>query len=267
MPNTIYCVPVTGPVPYDEALAWQRRLARERIDGVRDEDLLLLLEHEPVVTLGRGARDGNLVAAPDLLAAAGIATAEVERGGAVTYHGPGQLVGYPILDLTRWRQDLHWYLRQVEEALIQALERLGVEGFRVAGYTGVWVGDPAGAESAADRAAGRARKIASIGVHVSRWVTWHGFALNVTREPLEKFGLIVPCGIPEVRMTCLEQEAAPHDFATVREAIRGGFESAFDADVELTPAVESGADLSDLAALTDSSDPSDRTSLTTGAAR
>ena len=267
MPNTITCVPVTGPVPYDEALAWQRRLARERIDGVRDEDLLLLLEHEPVVTLGRGARDGNLVAAPELLAAAGIATAEVERGGDVTYHGPGQLVGYPILDLTRWRQDLHWYLRQVEEALIQALDSLGVEGFRVAGYTGVWVGDPAAAESAADRAAGRARKIASIGVHVSRWVTWHGFALNVTREPLEKFGLIVPCGIPDVRMTCLEQEGAPHDFATVREAIRGGFESAFDADVELTPAVEPGADLSDLAVLTDSSNPSDRTSLTTGAAR
>jgi lipoate-protein ligase B len=98
-------------------------------------------------------------------------------------------------------------------------------------------------------------------------VTWHGFALNVTREPLEKFGLIVPCGIPDVRMTCLEQEGAPHDFATVREAIRGGFESAFDADVELTPAVEPGSDLSGQGDLPDPSDLSERTSLTTGAAR
>lgn len=247
MPNTIHVVPVTGLVPYDAGLTWQRRLARQRIDGERDEDLLLLLEHEPVVTLGRGAADANLVAAPELLAAAGIATAEVERGGDVTYHGPGQLVGYPILDLGRWRKDLHWYLRRVEEGLIRALASLGVLGFRVPGYTGVWVGDPAGAASAANRAAGRARKIASIGVHVSRWVTWHGFALNVTREPLEKFGLIVPCGIPDVRMTCLEQEGASHDFTAVREAIRAGFGSAFDATAELTVAVEPGAELTGMA--------------------
>jgi len=250
MSNSIFVVPVTGLVPYADGLAWQRRLARERIDGARDADLLLLLEHEPVVTLGRGAGEGNLVAGPDLLAAAGVATAEVERGGDVTYHGPGQLVGYPILDLGRWRHDLHWYLRQVEEALIQALASLGLEGFRVPGYTGVWVGNPEGAESAADRAAGKARKIASIGVHVSRWVTWHGFALNVTREPLEKFNLIVPCGIPDVQMTCLEQEGASIDSATVNEAIRGGFASAFDAAVEFTPAVESGAELPDINTLT-----------------
>ena len=262
MRNTILIVPVTGQVPYDVGLAWQRRLARQRIDGERQENLLLLLEHEPVVTLGRGATEGNLVAAPELLAAAGIATAEVERGGDVTYHGPGQLVGYPILDLGQWRKDLHWYLRQVEEALIHALSSLGVRGFRVPGYTGVWVGDPAGADSAADRAAGRARKIASIGVHVSRWVTWHGFALNVTREPLEKFGLIVPCGIPDVRMTCLEQEGAPHDADTVHEAIRGGFASAFGAVVEITSAVEPGADL---ARGFGSTDPADHTDIPTGA--
>ena len=249
MPNTIFVVPVTGLVPYHDGLAWQRRLARERIDGARDDDLLLLLEHEPVVTFGRGAREENLVAAPGLLAAAGIATAEVERGGDVTYHGPGQLVGYPILDLGRWRKDLHWYLRQVEEALIVALGSLGVEGFRVPGYTGVWVGDPAGTGSAADRSAGRARKIASIGVHVSRWVTWHGFALNLTREPLEKFGMIIPCGIPDVRMTCLEVEGAPHSVSTVQEALRGGFASAFEASVEIMPAVEPGAEIPDLPAV------------------
>jgi len=266
MPNRILVVPVTGPVPYDTGLAWQRRLARQRIDGQRDEDLLLLLEHEPVVTLGRGATEGNLVAAPELLAAAGIATAEVERGGDVTYHGPGQLVGYPILDLGQWRKDLHWYLRQVEEALIHALSSLGVRGFRVSGYTGVWVGDPEGADSAVDRAAGRARKIASIGVHVSRWVTWHGFALNVTGEPLEKFGLIVPCGIPDVRMTCLEQEGAPHDSDTVREAIRAGFGSAFDAAAELTAAVEPGADLVGVSGSAGVSASVDLTDIETGAA-
>ena len=266
MPNTILVVPVTGQVPYDVGLAWQRRLARERIAGERSENLLLLLEHEPVVTLGRGATEGNLVAAPELLAAAGIATAEVERGGDVTYHGPGQLVGYPILDLGQWRKDLHWYLRQVEEALIHALSSLGVRGFRVAGYTGVWVGDPAGADSEVDRAAGRARKIASIGVHVSRWVTWHGFALNVTGEPLEKFELIVPCGIPDVRMTCLEQEGATHDPDTVREAIRAGFGSAFDAAAELTAAVEPGADLVGVSGSAGVSANVDLTDIETGAA-
>ena len=241
--NTIHIVPVHGLVPYEDGLARQRRLARRKIEGELEDDLVLLLEHEPVVTLGRGSESANLVAGPELLAAAGIATAEVERGGDVTYHGPGQLVGYPILDLQRWRKDLHWYLRQVEEALIVALAELGLTGFRVPGYTGVWVGDPDGAVSPADRAAGRARKIASIGVHVSRWVTWHGFALNVTPEPLEKFGLIVPCGIPDVRMTCLEHEGAAIDPERLREAIAAGFAAAFEAEVSVGPAVLPGEDL------------------------
>ncbi|MDT8436682.1 MAG: lipoyl(octanoyl) transferase LipB [Gemmatimonadota bacterium] len=249
MTRTIYAVPVFGLVPYHAGLAWQRELARDRMEGRSDADLLLLLEHEPVVTLGRGAREANLVASPELLAAAGVTTAEVERGGDVTYHGPGQLVGYPILDLSGWRRDLHWYLRQVEEALITALGELGLEGFRVPGYTGVWVGDPAGAGSEAERAAGRARKIASIGVHVSRWVTWHGFALNVTREPLERFSLIVPCGIPSVRMTSLAAEGRTSDAGAVYEAVRTGFARAFEAEVPLadpvrvgeTPRIEAGA--------------------------
>ncbi|MCL7983192.1 MAG: hypothetical protein M8862_11765, partial [marine benthic group bacterium] len=119
---------------------------------------------------------------------------------------------------------------------------LGLKGFRVPGYTGVWVGDPEGAETAADRARGRARKIASIGVHVSRWITWHGFALNLTREPLEKFGLIVPCGIPDVRMTCLANEGAPTDMDRVREAITAGFALAFDAETATVAEVEAGAE-------------------------
>lgn len=243
MTNSIALIPVTGRVPYEDGLAWQRRLAREKIDGVLSEDLVLLLEHEPVVTLGRGSESANLVAGPELLAAAGIATAEVERGGDVTYHGPGQLVGYPILDLQRWRKDLHWYLRQVEETLIVALAELGLNGFRVPGYTGVWVGDPDGAALPADRAAGRARKIASIGVHVSRWVTWHGFALNVTPEPLQKFGLIVPCGIPDVRMTCLESEGASTEPVRIRQAIAAGFAAAFEAETSVAGAVLPGEDL------------------------
>ena len=246
MTNAITLVPVRGLVPYGDGLAWQRRLARAKIDGSLDADLLLLLEHEPVVTLGRGSESTNLVAAPELMAAAGIATAEVERGGDVTYHGPGQLVGYPIFDLQGWRKDLHWYLRQVEEALIVALAELGLVGFRVPGFTGVWVGDPDGAASPADRAAGRARKIASIGVHVSRWVTWHGFALNITPEPLEKFGLIVPCGIPDVQMTCVENEGASTDPERLREAVATGFAAAFEAEVAVAPAVSPGDDLSGL---------------------
>lgn len=246
MMNAITLIPVTGRVPYAEGLTWQRRLARAKIDGELDDDLLLLLEHEPVVTLGRGTESENLVAAPELLASAGVTTAEVERGGDVTYHGPGQLVGYPILDLGRWRKDLHWYLRQLEEALIVALGQLGVAGFRVSGYTGVWVGEPDGAASAVDRAAGRARKIASIGVHVSRWVTWHGFALNVTREPLEKFGLIVPCGIRDVRMTCLGDEADSTDPGQVQHALSHGFGQAFEAEVRIGPSVEAGVELSRL---------------------
>lgn len=243
MTNSIQLIPVEGLVPYEDGLAWQRRLAREKIDGLLHEDVVLLLEHEPVVTMGRGSESANLVAGPELLAAAGITTAEVERGGDVTYHGPGQLVGYPLLDLQRWRKDLHWYLRQVEEALIVALARLGLTGFRVPGYTGVWVGDPDGAASPADRAAGRARKIASIGVHVSRWVTWHGFALNVTPEPLQKFGLIVPCGIPDVRMTCLENEGASTEPGLLRQAIAAGFAAAFEAEVRIGPSVEAGAEI------------------------
>ena len=192
------------------------------------------------------------------MAARGVATAEIERGGDVTYHGPGQLVGYPILDLARYRKDLHWYLRSVEEALVAALGELGLPAFRVPEHTGVWVGDreavaaagAPGAEEAgtptegtgSDReaavaravAAGRVRKVASIGVHVSRWVTWHGFALNVTGEALENFDLIVPCGIEGVTMTSLEDKGVRGirpGSRRLREAVARGFAGAFAARV------------------------------------
>ena len=175
-----------GLVPYAAALEWQRRLARERIAGAQPHDVLLLLEHPPVVTLGRASH------AEHVLRPEGVELFEIERGGDVTYHGPGQLVGYPILDLRQHRQDLHWYLRTLEQALIDALASLAIPAERHPGYTGVWTG-------------GRQRKIASIGIHVKQWVTWHGFALNVTTD-LSAFDRIVPCGIPGVVMTSVERE-------------------------------------------------------------
>ena len=179
-----------GIVPYGTALERQRALAEDRIAGRLADDLLLLLEHPPVVTLGRGARESSMPLAPELLRRRGIEVFDIERGGDVTYHGPGQLVGYPIFDLTRHRQDLHWFLRQIEEALIVTLRRFDIPGERREGYTGVWTAG---------------RKIASIGIHVRQWVTWHGFALNVTTD-LTPFSLIVPCGIQDVVMTSVAKE-------------------------------------------------------------
>jgi lipoyl(octanoyl) transferase len=207
-----------GTVPYAEALELQRAAARARIAGEIAEDVLLLLEHPPVVTLGRSSKDRHLVASPELLAARGVELHEVERGGDVTFHGPGQLVGYPIVDLKRHRQDLHWYLRQVEAALIDASGALGVAAGRVQGYTGVWT------------AYGR-RKIASIGVHARDWVTWHGFALNVSTD-LSYFGLIVPCGIQGVEMTSVARELGrPVEMAEVESVVAQAFGRAF----HLTP--------------------------------
>ena len=177
-------------MPYSAALEMQRSAARARIAGGLDEDLLLLVEHPPVVTLGRSSKAQHLHASPALLAARGVELHEVERGGDVTFHGPGQLVGYPIIDLKRHKQDLHWYLRQVEAALIVALATFGIVGERSTGYTGVWTGG---------------RKLASIGVHARDWVTWHGFALNVSTD-LSYFDLVVPCGISAVEMTSVARE-------------------------------------------------------------
>lgn len=206
-------IEIDGLTDYVRALEWQRELARLRATGHLEDDLLLLLEHPHVITLGRGARESNVLTPGPRLAELGVEVHEVERGGDVTYHGPGQLVGYPILDLRQHRQDLHWYLRQVEAALVGGLSELGIEAGRVPGYTGVWVGD---------------RKIASIGVHVGRWVTWHGFALNVTTD-LSYFDLIVPCGIQAVRMTsvALETGRVPDD-QEVRATVARAFASTFD---------------------------------------
>ena len=181
-----------GLVPYGRALEMQREIARKRISGELEQDVLLLMEHPPVITMGRSAKQNHLLASPELLAARGVELFEVERGGDVTFHGPGQLVGYPIIDLKRHKRDLHLYLRQVEEALIQALDVIGIPSERTPGYTGVWT---------------KGRKIASIGVHARDWVTWHGFALNVSTD-LSYFDLMVPCGIQAVTMTSVRREIA-----------------------------------------------------------
>jgi lipoyl(octanoyl) transferase len=199
-----------GTIPYSEALNWQRELAEDRIAGRLSHDVLLLLEHPPVVTLGRNSH------AAHVLQPAGIDVFEVERGGDVTFHGPGQLVGYPILDLHAYKQDLHWYLRTIEQALIEALGVLGIPAERNPGLTGVWT---------------RGRKIASIGIHVKQWVTWHGFALNVTTD-LTHFERIVPCGIPGVEMTTVEREGGRGMgeglWQASISAVVQGFEKAFD---------------------------------------
>jgi lipoyl(octanoyl) transferase len=201
-----------GVVPYADALEWQRALAQARIDGRLPHDVLLLLEHPAVVTLGRNSHPDHLISRD------GVEVFEIERGGDVTFHGPGQLVGYPIIDLSHHKADLHWYLRTLEQALIDALAELGIAAERNPGYTGVWTRE-------------RGRKIASIGIHVKQWVTWHGFALNVTTD-LSQFERIVPCGIPGVEMTSVERETGQGKGETelwdeaVAAVIRG-FEQAF----------------------------------------
>ena len=205
---------------YLEALELQRSLARDRISGTIPQDVLLLVEHPPVVTLGRSSKQKHLVASPRFLQSKGVELYEVERGGDVTFHGPGQLVGYPIIDLKRHRQDLHWYLRKIEEALINSLDDYGIPGERNTAYTGVWT---------------RGKKIASIGVHARDWVTWHGFALNVTTD-LSYFDLIVPCGIDGVVMTSISRELGSDDISMqdVRDRITARFAAAFDLTAVIT---------------------------------
>ena len=178
-----------GVVPYAEALDLQKRLVEERRSG-NIPDQLLLLQHPPVITLGVKARDdrSHVLASPADLEEAGVEIFETGRGGDVTYHGPGQLVGYPILDLRPDRCDVHRYVRDLEEALIQAAAGFGVVTERIPGLTGVWAGK---------------NKLAAIGVRISRWITSHGFAFNVGTN-LGHFDLIVPCGIADKGVTSLE---------------------------------------------------------------
>ena len=203
-----------GLVRYGEALAMQRALVEERRAG-RVPDLLLLLEHPPVITLGVKGDGGraNVVAADERLAELGIEVQETGRGGDVTYHGPGQIIGYPILDLRPDRCDVHRYVRDIEEVMIRVCASYGVAGDRIKGLTGTWVG---------------AEKIGAIGVRISRWITSHGFAFNVSTS-LDDFKLIVPCGISDRGVTSLEKVTGrPARTEEVEDAVIRRFAETFE---------------------------------------
>jgi lipoyl(octanoyl) transferase len=209
-----------GQMPYDDAHALQKQLEGAR---QRDEvpDTLLLLEHPPVYTRGRRSTAEELPMGEDWYGAQGIEVADTDRGGRVTYHGPGQLVAYPIVSLRPYGDDVHDFVRRVERVTIEALAAYGVEAAPIAGLTGVWTaGDPP--------PAGTAQKIASIGVHVSRGVTKHGFAINVNND-LQPFEWIVPCGIEGCRMTSLSRElGAVQDMDAFADAVCAAYGEIFD---------------------------------------
>lgn len=202
-----------GTVPYAEGLALQKRLVEERRSGAIP-DQLVLLEHPPVITLGVKVRDdrSHVLASDEALLTRGVELFETGRGGDVTYHGPGQLVGYPILDLKPDRCDAHRYVRDLEEVLIRAVGAFGVDAARSPGLTGVWVGGS---------------KIAAIGVRISRWITSHGFALNVSTD-LSHFDLIVPCGIPDRGVTSLQRVLGRTvDMPAAQQAVVEAFAAVF----------------------------------------
>ena len=181
-----------GLMGYAEAWALQKRVVAARKAGAI-EDVLLLCEHPHVITQGRNGRRENLLASEHVLRQKGVEFHATDRGGDITYHGPGQIVGYPILNLGAIRRDVVWYVRMLEEAMIQATAELGVAANRVEGKTGIWV-----------KSENAEEKLAAIGVHISRWVTSHGFAYNVSTD-LRYFDLIVPCGIADRKATSLEK--------------------------------------------------------------
>ncbi|MEM7555880.1 MAG: lipoyl(octanoyl) transferase LipB [Cyanobacteria bacterium P01_A01_bin.84] len=199
-------------VLYNKAHSWQKELLSQRIAQPDLSDVLLILEHPPVYTLGKGADEQFLNFDP-----ANIDTQvyRVERGGEVTYHCPGQLVGYPILNLKRHRQDLHWYLRQLEEVLIRVLAVYGLKGERIPSLTGVWL---------------EGYKVAAIGIKVSRWITMHGFALNVCPN-MNGFKAIVPCGISHKPVGSLAQWLPDITCSEVRPVIAKSFAEVFDLDL------------------------------------
>ena len=210
-----------GTVPYKDALDLQRALVEERRHG-RIPDVLLLLQHPAVVTLGirPDASRANIVAAPERLAALGVEVHETGRGGDVTYHGPGQLVGYPILDLKPDRCDVHRYVRDLEEVMIRVCADYGLKAGRIEGLTGTWIG---------------AEKIGAIGVRISRWITSHGFAFNVTTD-LDRFRLIVPCGIRDRGVTSLARALGRVvDIEEVEDAFVRHFAEAFSMSASATP--------------------------------
>lgn len=204
-----------GLVDYASALALQKERVAQRKAG-EIPDTLLLLEHPHVYTLGRNARRENILVSPEFLAARGAQIVACDRGGDVTYHGPGQLVGYPILDLAQHRRDISWYMRSLEEVFIRAARDLRIEAVRLPGAPGVWVGND---------------KLVAMGVHLSRWVTSHGFAFNVNTD-LRYFEYIVPCGLHGKGVTSLAQLLGrPVPMESVIKRVAEHFETMFGFEV------------------------------------
>ncbi|MBI2680890.1 MAG: lipoyl(octanoyl) transferase LipB [Candidatus Solibacter usitatus] len=216
------CCRQVGRMDYTEAFRLQRELVAARQRGVIP-DQLILLEHPHTITLGRNGKREHLLASEDILQRAGISFQETDRGGDITYHGPGQIVGYPIVDLREWQRDVAAYVRSIEQVLIDTLADFAIDAERVAGLTGVWTGG---------------RKIAAIGVHISRWVTSHGFALNVTTD-LSYFQYIVPCGLtlPVTSMAELGVRVEPQE---VERTIARHFGRIFEREMTVLAPVEMG---------------------------
>jgi len=204
-----------GIVDYKQTHNLQKQILQDRVDN-KCPDTMILLQHNPVITVGRGGDNKNIIVSQAILDSYGIKVYEIERGGDVTYHGTGQLTGYPIIDLRNYKKDVHWYLRQLEEAIIKFLSYYDIIGKRVSGRTGVWVGD---------------EKIAAIGVAVKRWVTYHGFALNINPD-LSHFKLINPCGITDKEVTSLVKILGfDVEMAEVEDKIISAFSDIFDVEI------------------------------------
>ena len=213
-----------GTIDYAEAHRLQKELQSKRISGEID-DTVLLLEHPPVLTMGRSAKEQHVLAAPEVLAARGISVHEVGRGGDVTYHGPGQLVAYPIIDLKPDRRDVRKYMWSLEETMIRTSADFGLAATRVEGLNGAWIGD---------------RKVGAVGVRISRWVTMHGLALNANSD-LTHFDLIVPCGIQDKTVTSLSAELGRTvSAADVIDPLARHLADLFDTTVEWQDAVPGG---------------------------
>lgn len=203
-----------GLVEYNAAWNIQRDVFSKRTQGAAD-DHLLFFEHPNTYTLGKTADKSNLIGSEDFLKEYGFSVIDIDRGGDITYHGPGQIVGYPIISLSEWHQDAHLYLRSLEEVLIRVCEEYGLSAGRKEKYTGVWIGE---------------RKIAAIGIKISRWVTMHGFAFNVNTN-LDLFNGIIPCGIKDKDVTSLARELKNEaDMRSVKELILKHFADVFGYD-------------------------------------
>lgn len=202
--RSVLSIQSLGLRPYEEIWELQKSLQRALIDKTGTPQLLLC-QHPPTITIGRSGSTKNVLASPEELMRRGVSLFEIERGGDVTFHGPGQLVAYPILDLSQKRRDVGWYMRTLERVIIQTLDSFGVQGEQIPGRTGVWTPNAKNAIDSAVLAASPRRKIASIGVRISRWCTLHGLSLNV-EDCRSGFQLINPCGFTDIAVTSIEQE-------------------------------------------------------------